>query len=201
VSRVERPRGLREAVERAARADGSRKVVVERWLEGVEITVPVLGNASVGRRVPGAGGPRRPFGSAIRSGPDAPRALPVIEIVPREGAFFDYRAKYTPGASEEIVPARLASGVARSARALAVLVHEALGCEGLSRTDMIVVRGRPIVLECNTLPGMTDVSLFPKSARAAGIELPDLCARIVDLALARFGRDRVAAPGAIEGAA
>ncbi|HXC62224.1 MAG TPA: D-alanine--D-alanine ligase, partial [Nitrospiria bacterium] len=93
--------------------------------------------------------------------------LPVIEIVPKE-EFYNYEAKYTPGKTEYILPARLPLATYREVQQLAVNVHQAIGCDGYSRVDIRVDRKfRPFVLEINTLPGMTESSLLPKAAKEA----------------------------------
>ena len=132
-------------------------VLIEEFIEGTEITVAVLGN-------------------------DELEALPVIEIVPASG-FYDYYSKYTPGATEEIVPARISEKQYERAQELGIACHEALGCRGMSRTDMIVRGEEVIVLELNTIPGMTPTSLLPTAAKAAGIEFPQLLDRLIALAL------------------
>jgi D-alanine-D-alanine ligase len=131
--------------------------LVEERLTGTELTVGVIGNRDL-------------------------RALPVVEIVPRR-AFFDYQAKYDPEQSEEICPARIPEPAALAAQDLALRSHRALGCRGLCRVDMILTERGPIVLEVNTMPGMTVNSLLPKAARAAGIAFPQLLERLVQLAL------------------
>jgi D-alanine-D-alanine ligase len=119
----------------------------------------------------------------------APRALPPVEIRPRGHEFFDFDAKYTPGASEEICPAPLAPEETAEVQRTAIRVHETLGLEPLSRTDMFLTPdGRIEVLEVNTLPGMTATSLIPLSAAKAGIPLPDLLDLLVGHAIRRFRR-------------
>ena len=131
-------------------------VLIEAFIEGTEITGAVIGN-------------------------DDLQVLPLIEIVP-EGGFYDYHAKYTPGATEEIVPARIPEKAYRRAEEISLACHRVLGCRGMSRTDMMV-RGDDIyVLEVNTIPGMTPTSLLPRAAQAAGIEFPDLLDRLISLA-------------------
>jgi D-alanine-D-alanine ligase len=138
--------------------------MVEEYLKGVELTVAVIGN-------------------------DELTPLPVIEIVTgRE--FFDYRAKYDAGASEEIVPARVPNDVAKRAQDLAVRAHQALGCRGMSRTDFVWVGDRMAALEVNTIPGMTANSLLPKAAKAAGIGFGDLLTRLVEWSLEDARRRR-----------
>ncbi|GAV32002.1 d-alanylalanine synthetase [Coriobacteriaceae bacterium EMTCatB1] len=156
VSIVHDPSELREAIETAFRYDDV--VLVERFIAGTEVTVGVLGTS-------------------------APFALPTLEIVP-EHEFYDYESKYVPGMSRHIIPARIPEAARKRCEELAVAAHEALGCSGVSRTDIIVEPdGRAWVLEVNTIPGMTRTSLLPDAARAAGIEFPDLCALLVGYAL------------------
>ncbi|MEI6144765.1 MAG: D-alanine--D-alanine ligase, partial [Candidatus Berkelbacteria bacterium] len=118
------------------------KVMVEPFIKGTEITVPVI---------------ERENGDA--------RALPVIEIVPKH-RFFDFEGKYD-GSTTEIVPAKISPELTKKAQDLAVKSHLALGCRHFSRVDMIVdEKGNIFVLELNTIPGMTSESLYPKSAAA-----------------------------------
>lgn len=136
-----------------------QEVLAEEYVKGTEVTCPVLGNRN-------------------------PEALPVIEIIPREEhQFFSYTAKYVPGASQEICPARLPIDVYGKVQEFAVLAHRVLGCRHLSRTDMIVAGRDVYVLETNTIPGMTENSLFPLAARTAGIPFSRLMDRLIDLAL------------------
>lgn len=122
------------------------------------------------------------------------RALPVIEIRPRQ-EFFTYSAKYTPNQTEYRVPAPLETLMASQAQFFALRAHQCLGCRDLSRVDMILAdSGRFYVLEVNTIPGFTDTSLLPKAARAAGISFKQLCVRLVEMALARRGRNGESAP-------
>jgi len=115
-----------------------------------------------------------------------PRALPPIEIRPRSSTFFDYHAKYTPGATEEICPAPLDARETEAVEETAIKVHRLFECAPLSRTDMFLTPDLQLeVLEVNTLPGMTDTSLIPLSASKAGIPLADLLTALVDHALAR----------------
>lgn len=157
----------RSSEELARRAPASLRygdrLLAERLAEGIELTCAVLDT------------PRgRP-----------PIALPPTEIAPQTGAYFDYHAKYTPGASVEITPARIGAAMTARVQDLALRAHAALGCAGMSRTDMIM-RGRALtVLETNTIPGMTVTSLLPQAARAAGIGFRRLLDRIVAVALER----------------
>jgi D-alanine-D-alanine ligase len=113
-----------------------------------------------------------------------PEALPLVEIVPKSGVY-DYAARYTPGATEYFAPARLDEGTA-AATAGARRAFEALGLEQVGRTDLIVDdEGVAWILEVNVSPGMTETSLLPMAAQAAGYTLPDFCTRVLELALAR----------------
>lgn len=133
--------------------------MVEAFISGTEITCGVLGN-------------------------EDPEALPLIEIIPgRDYEFFDYEAKYRPGATEEICPARIDAALTAQAQACALTAHTALYCQGYSRTDMIIKDNDCYVLETNTIPGMTATSLFPQSAKAAGISFTELLDRLIDLGI------------------
>jgi D-alanine-D-alanine ligase len=139
--------------------DYDRRCLVEKFIAGTEITGGVLGN-------------------------DDLQSLPLVEIIPGEGyEFFDYEAKYTPGASAEICPARLSPEQTAKAQAYAKTAHRALYCKGYSRTDMIVTTDEIYVLETNTIPGMTRTSLFPQAAAAADISFSALLDRLIDLAM------------------
>lgn len=156
ITRVTERSQLADAIERASSAGG--RVLVEECVTGMEITVPVVGNEDA-------------------------HALPIVEIV--TGAeFYDLKVKYEPSALHHVIPARLEPGVYARAQELAVRAHRALGCRGCSRSDFIVTEaGEPVILETNTIPGMTAESLLPDSARHGGIEFPELCARFVEYAL------------------
>jgi D-alanine-D-alanine ligase len=160
VTRVDRPEELQAALELAFEYDS--RVLVEEALGGHELTVGVIGN----RRL---------------------TALPVVEIVTQR-EFFDYRAKYDPSLTREICPANLPPDTTAAVQDLAVRAHRALDCRGYSRVDMILTKDRgAVVIEVNTLPGMTINSLFPKAAAAAGIPFGELLDRLVRLALGEEG--------------
>ncbi len=153
---VHDPAGLADAIDLAFRHD--TLLLVERFEDGVEVTVGVIGN-------------------------DEPLALPTLEIVPAN-EFYDYESKYTPGMSEHIIPARVGETSCGECQRLALGAHVALGCRGMSRSDTIVTpAGEVFLLETNTIPGMTSTSLLPDAAAAAGITFPDLCERLVRLGL------------------
>ncbi|MBU1694561.1 MAG: ATP-grasp domain-containing protein, partial [Verrucomicrobia bacterium] len=127
------------------------EVLVERFIEGRELTVGLLDQAP----------------------------LPVLEIRPRKG-FYNYQAKYTAGWSEYLVPAPLPEETAARCRDLARQTFLALGAEGFGRVDFrMTENGDLFVLELNTIPGFTETSLFPKAARSAGMTFSELCDRIM----------------------
>ena len=111
-----------------------------------------------------------------------PHALPVTEIIPRQAQFFDYRAKYTPHASEEITPARLSKRQTRIVQQAALTAHKALQCSGLSRSDFLLCGTKCYILEINTLSGMTATSLVPQAAEAGGISFSQLLDLILEAA-------------------
>jgi D-alanine-D-alanine ligase len=113
------------------------------------------------------------------------RALPVVEVRPRSGAY-DYRSKYTSGATEYLCPAPFDAAVTERLQRAAMDAFAAVGGRDYARVDIMVRDGgEPVVLEVNTLPGMTETSLLPKAAAAAGLDFAGLCERMVNLALAR----------------
>jgi len=113
-------------------------------------------------------------------------ALPIIEIVPnKEYAFFDYEAKYTPGKTEEICPARIDDALTEKAQTFAKMAHQSLFCEGYSRTDMMLKGKDLYVLETNTIPGMTATSLLPQAAQVGGMTFTVLLDRLIELGLER----------------
>jgi D-alanine-D-alanine ligase len=116
-----------------------------------------------------------------------PRALPPTLIVPKAAGWYDFRSKYAPSGSAHQCPAPYSTALIARISDLAVKAHSALGCRDLSRVDFVVddERGEITVLEVNTLPGMTAVSLFPEAAAAAGIAFPALCDKLVRRAFAR----------------
>jgi len=163
VSKVESERELEGALEIAFKY--GEWSIIERWIEGVEVTCPVLGEGE----------------NAF--------ALPLIEIVPKAASgFYDYEAKYTAGMSEHIIPPRLPKEVQERAKDIAIQVHRLLGCSGFTRTDMIVdKKGDVYVLELNAVPGMTETSLVPHAAEAHGWEFTHLVDWIVQEALRHWG--------------
>lgn len=143
----------------------SGTALVEQFIEGVEVAVPVVD-----------------FGSG-------PEALPAVEIRP-DGGVYDYSARYTAGATEFVVPAAVSPTLAADCAAVAVAAQRVLGLRDMSRSDLIVdADGRPWFLEVNVAPGMTETSLVPLSVEAAGHNLGKACGRLVELAIAREHRD------------
>jgi D-alanine-D-alanine ligase len=150
----------------AAFAGTFRRWFAEQAVHGEEITVGVLGNSG-----------------------DELVALPAIGIYPKHAGFFTHEAKYTPGATEEVIPPRGLSRLQRcDCEQLALRCHRALVCDGMSRTDMIVTADGPRVLEVNTIPGLTGTSLLPQAAAAAGLSFGQLLDRLLELALQRAER-------------
>lgn len=163
VSRVEKKEELNTAIAKAQGDDvNTGDVLVEECITGTEITVPVIGNTE-----------------------DNPEALPIVEI--NTGAdFYDIKVKYEPASMHHVIPANLDEVAYKKAQEMAVAAHIALGCDGCSRSDFIVTKeGEPVILETNTIPGMTERSLLPDSARHAGISFSELCTRFVEMALAK----------------
>jgi len=152
---VHKAEDLPFALENAFRYD--KQLLIEEYIPGVEVTAAVLGN-------------------------DNPEVLPLIEITSATGVY-DYTAKYTPGKSSHIIPPRLPQDVQDRIKDLARQTFELLGCRGFARVDFIVGKDGPFILELNTIPGMTEVSLYPDAARAAGISFPDLVERLIALGM------------------
>jgi D-alanine-D-alanine ligase len=150
----------------AARYD--RRVLVQQFAAGVEITVGVLATPEI-------------------------QVLPTLEIV-SDNPVYDYDAKYTAGKSHHIIPARISEVAQHTSSESARRAFVELGCAGMARVDIIVdADGTPWVLEVNTVPGLTELSLLPDAARAAGIAFDELCQRLVDHAVGRHER-RVGPP-------
>lgn len=134
------------------------RVLVEEYIKGIEISVPVFLN----------------------------KTLPIIEIVPAN-EFYDYESKYTAGKSEHIIPARITPAETKLAKKTALKVHNALECRDYSRVDMIIRNKKAYVIEVNTHPGMTSLSLFPDSAKKAGLGFYDLIMALITRAMERKG--------------
>lgn len=133
------------------------QALVEEKISGREVTVGILGE----------------------------QPLPVVEVRPKSG-LYDYRSKYTAGATEYLCPAPFDAETTARIQATGLAAFRAIGGRDYARVDMMVrADGEPIVLEVNTLPGMTETSLLPKAAAAAGISYAELCERMIELALRR----------------
>ncbi|MGM9559254.1 D-alanine--D-alanine ligase family protein [Anaerovibrio slackiae] len=153
---VEKAEELEAALSEAFKYD--REVLVEEFIKGRELTVAVWGNE------------------------EKQEALPIIEITTVTGRY-DYVTKYKVGASTHIIPAPLPEEVSKKVKEIAIRAFAVCGCSGMARVDfMLGEDNQPYVIEVNTIPGMTETSLVPDAGRAAGIEFPELCARILAMA-------------------
>jgi D-alanine-D-alanine ligase len=148
------------------------KVLLERHVSGRELAVSVL------------------------EGPDGPKALPIVEAIPLREDFYDFEARYEIGRTRFACPADLPAATAARAAELALAAYRTLGCYGFARVDLILDEstGEPTVLEANAIPGLTETSLLPLAAEAAGIGFDELITRVLDLAVAR-ARARVTVLG------
>jgi D-alanine-D-alanine ligase len=161
VTIVRKPSEWQPALNRAHAYD--REALVEAYIPGREVTVSVLNGV-------------------------VPAALPPVEVV-APGGFYDYAAKYEKGRTRYVCPAPLSAAVTKRVQGLAVRACALLGCDGAARVDFRVTpRGRPYVLEVNTIPGMTETSLLPMAAAQAGLDYESLTERILQSAIRRAGR-------------
>lgn len=150
------------ALEKAFQSD--TVVLVEQFIDGIELTVPVIGKQ------------------------DEERALPIIEIVPKN-EIYDYESKYSEGGSEHIIPARISDALTEQIKDYAIRAHRVLGCETYSRVDFLLTNdGVPYILEVNTLPGMTPTSLFPDSAESEGLHYDEMIEMLVQLTVEKTGK-------------
>jgi D-alanine-D-alanine ligase len=161
---VKNARELDSAVAEAAKYDG--ELLIEKFVPGRELTVGILGD----------------------------QALPILEIIPK-GGFYDFTNKYpflnpqAGGGAEHVCPAKIDNDKTKEIQVLALKAYRALGLQVYSRVDVILSENNePFVLEINTIPGMTEASLLPEAAAAAGISYVDLCTRIIELSRARSER-------------
>lgn len=144
--------------------DEDDEVLVQQYISGREYSCGVLGNA----------------------GKTKLEALPVIEVKPKVSEFFDYTAKYTPNASEEVCPAPLSAALTERVQEYAIRAHMTLGCDGLTRSDFLIDAEENIFfLEINTVPGQTETSLCPQEALAAGMTFPEFLEKQISLALGK----------------
>ncbi|HEX5909978.1 MAG TPA: D-alanine--D-alanine ligase [Thermoleophilaceae bacterium] len=140
------------------------RVLLERHVQGRDLAVSVL------------------------EGPDGPEALPVVEAVPADGDPYDYESRYDIGRTTFLCPAELGEDVTARAQELALATYGLLGCYGFARVDLMLSEaGELSVLEANSIPGLTDTSLLPQAAEAAGIGFDQLVERIVELSFTRPG--------------
>ncbi len=154
---------LAPAIEKAFASGDNAKVLVEQCLEGTEITVGVYGDNDL-------------------------EALPIVEICkPETSEFYDESVKYIDPSLVHRIPAQISDKDAAEARRLAKAAHKALGCFGFSRTDFIVTENGPVILETNTIPGMTDASLYPDEVKHAGKAFAEVCDGLIKMALIRAG--------------
>ena len=134
------------------------EVLVEEFIKGRELTVAVWGDD------------------------EAKEAFPIIEITTTSGRY-DYESKYTKGASTHIIPMPVSDAKTKEIQELAIKTFTACGCRGVARVDMMLgTDEKPYVIEVNSVPGMTELSLVPDAARAMGVEFPELCERILEMA-------------------
>lgn len=155
-SRVNNPGEILPALERALKED--REAIIEKLLAGTEVTCGLFKTAHM-REV-----------------------FPVTEIISKK-EFFDYEAKYTPGMSDEITPARISAETARSVQDLSLLIYDLLDCRGVVRMDYILVDKIPWFLEVNTVPGMSTHSIVPKQASMSGLSLNELFSILIQDAM------------------
>jgi D-alanine-D-alanine ligase len=153
VTKVRQKEDLMAAIEKAFKE--SNEVMVETFMKGREVACGVVKTKNKNM------------------------VLPVIEIISKN-EFFDYEAKYTPGRSDEVVPADIPEKITSEIQRLSSHIYDLLGCKGIVRVDFIVVEDKPYFLEINTVPGMTAESLVPKEAAAAGISLEELYSMVVE---------------------
>src|SRR5215210_3078898 len=157
LSRVEGQDGLLDAVYEAFGYDA--KILLEGWVDGTEVSVPILEPAD-----------------------EDPSVLGLVEIRPREGAY-NFEAKYTPGATDFAIPAEIQPETAARVEDTALAAYKVLGCSGFARVDTIFEGGVPWVLDAKTIPGFTETSTFPLAAEAAGITFEKLVETILEAAL------------------
>lgn len=150
---------LKDAINYAFSLDS--EVFIEKFIEGKEVTVGILGNENI-------------------------ETLPIIEIKTKKG-FYDYKAKYTPGESFHIIPPDLPEKVIKRVENIAEKTYKILKCSGFARMEIIVDKNnKPFVLDVNTIPGLTKVSLLPDAAKYKGINFEQLCEKILNLCLEKW---------------
>jgi D-alanine-D-alanine ligase len=156
-----------------------RKVLLERYVRGRELAVSILGNSPEPDSAKGSGAVGAP-GSG-QAGPGELQALPIVEAVPEQEDFYDFESRYEIGRTRFGCPAELEDSLAARASELALDTYRLLGCSGFARVDLMLEHENDelFVLETNTIPGLTETSLLPQAAEAAGIGFDQLIARIL----------------------
>lgn len=158
VEMVSSEKELNSAIKKALKY--GKEVLLEKFVKGRELTVPVMGS-------------------------DNPKALPVIEIIPKVSGWFDYKAKYEVGGSEEVCPAEIPKKIQEKIQAKALKIFKAIGCSDLARADFIwdTEKDEIYFLEINTIPGLTATSLVPQSAKVAGMDFPIFLDKLIEMAI------------------
>jgi len=158
ISKVKSKEDIAPAFEKAFK--DSEEALIEAYMDGVEVTCGVV---------------------IVK---DKIWALPITEIISKN-EFFDYEAKYTPGRSDEITPANISKELTKEVQKLSVKIAKLLGCYGIVRADFIIIDSKPYFLEINTVPGMTQQSLIPQQAQAAGLSTSELYSMVIEDVLNR----------------
>lgn len=157
MSKVENNKELLKGAKEAFKH--SNKIILEEFIKGREFSVTIMGCPA--------------------------KALPIIEIIPKTSSWFDYEAKYKAGCSDEICPAEINEDLEKEMREAALKIFHAVGCKDLARVDFIwsEAQNKLYFLEINTIPGMTETSLSPKSAKAAGMEFDEFLDNLITTAI------------------
>lgn len=136
-------------------------LLIEEFIDGLEVTVAVLESEN------------------------NVKTLPIIEIIPNRSKYYDYESKYAPGGSDHIIPARIDKATEDLLKKWSVIAFEKLGCESMARVDFIIPKDgtEPVILEVNTLPGMTETSLYPDAAKSIGLSYEDIVYKFVEITL------------------
>jgi D-alanine-D-alanine ligase len=160
VSKVRSREDLSDAVSEAFRWD--QTILVERFMAARELDCAVLGN-------------------------DDPRCAPLGEVIPSR-EFYDFTAKYDDTAGTELLaPANVSEETTRRVHEIAIAAYRAVGCAGMARVDFfLTAAGEPVLNEINTIPGFTNMSMYPRLWELAGLSYPDLLARLIELGIERF---------------
>ncbi|MDO9579723.1 MAG: D-alanine--D-alanine ligase [Bacteroidales bacterium] len=155
---VQKSGKLAEGIEKGFKYDTT--IILEKFIKGRELTVAIFGN-------------------------NPPKAFPVVEIIPRISKWFDYKAKYEVGGSDEICPAKIPDKICKKVKTLSIEIFKAIGCKDLARVDFIwnTKNKKLYFLEINTIPGMTKTSLVPKAAKAAGMEFGKFLDELIKYAM------------------